>query len=168
MNEIFIKNLRQSIADTVTGRANTRAAGAGLWAWYVRATMSENAPTDENQFVARHESVKKELEEVAPMSKEERNSINSAKSVIKSAVIRGLDVWKRDATGTQELDEEGYAIPRGKSDLQNDKSDFDRIISMLSNVEKITQDEKFEPLSSEQKDEVAMHIKSILAAIGVV
>jgi hypothetical protein len=168
-----IVDLRTAIKDTVDGRANTRAAGAGLWAWYVRATMQENTPKDAQEFTARHATVVAELEGVLAMSKQEKSSLASAKSIIKNAVEAGLDVWQRNDDGsikTEELsDGRMVQMPRGKSDLQNDKTPFEKLMAALGAAETIVNKEDWLGApSAAEREQVMLKVRTVLQACGIV
>ncbi len=165
MNE-FITDLRRAITATVEGKENLRAAGAGLWASYVRSTMWENAPTNVEAFDARHAAVVAEMEEISPLSKEEKNSITSAKSVVKNAVLRGVDVWKRDGEGSITFDEAGKPIPRGKNDLQDAKSDFERMLAGVDSLIKKFGAETREPFSADELDTLAIRLLGLAESIA--
>lgn len=165
MNE-FITDLRRAISATVEGKENLRAAGAGLWASYVRATMWENAPTSTDAFDARHANVLSEMEAISPLSKEEKNSITSAKSVIKNAVLHGVDVWKRDEKGFVIIDEGGKPMPRGKNDLQDAKSDFEKMLAGVDSLIKKFGAETREPFSAEELDTLAVRLLGLAESIA--
>lgn len=164
-----IPQLRTAITDTVNGRANTRAAGAGLWAWYVRAAMYEESPKDVEEFGKRHDSIAEELNTVSPMTKQEKSSIASAKSIIKNAVQQGFDVWQREADGSIKKDEAGHPMPRGKSDLQDAKTPLEKLLKTLSNGEAIVNaDDWVVGFTDAEKDAVTLKVRAILQACGVV
>ena len=152
-----INELRTSIAEALVAKeAGTKAKG-NLWANYVRATMYEDAPRDENSMDARHTAVVAELEAIKPLSKDEKNSLTSAKCIVKKAVVNGIDVWQRDDSGNIVF-EDDKPMPRGKSDLQNAKSDFDRVTDMVESLIKLMGKETREPFSDEQLETIASRL----------
>lgn len=161
----FVRDLRQAISATILAKEGVRAAGTGLWAAYVRATMWDNAPSNEDQFDARHTAVLAEMEAIAPLSKEERNSVTSAKSVIKKAVQNGVDVWKRDESGFVIMDEHGKPTPRGKNDLQDAKSDYDRMLAGVDALIKKFGADTREPFSQEQLDTLSLRLLGLAESI---
>lgn len=162
-----VNELRDAIYQQVEAKANARAAGQGLWAWYVRASMFENTPTTGDEFDLRATAIKDALEAIKPMSKAERNSIASAKSIVKACVEAGVDVWKRTASGDIEKDATGQPMPRGKSDLQNDKTPMEKLLKTLSTAETMVQADDWPTLSESERLEVLAKVKSILASCGV-
>ena len=78
--------LRTALTSMAEGKDITREAGAGIWGNYVRAVcLSGGQPImlNGNEFAVKHAAVMDELEEIKPLTKEEKNSIASAKCVIK-------------------------------------------------------------------------------------
>ena len=152
-----INALRSAIADTIAAKeAGTQAKG-NLWANYVRATMYEDAPTTADAMDARHTAVIAALEAVRPLSKDEKNSVTSAKCIVKKAVCAGIDVWQRDDSGNIVF-ENGEPMPRGKSDLQNAKSDFDRVTDSIEALIKLMGKETREPFTDEQLETIASRL----------
>lgn len=164
----FIYELRASLTATDTAAEATRAAGTGLWASYCRSVMwGDNVPICVDALDAKHTEVVAELEAIAPLTKSERSSLTSAKCVIKNAVANGKDVWRRDALGlTVECDEEGRPMPRGKNDLQDDKSDFEKVMKQLQALEKKVSSDTREHFTSDQLEQVAASIKTLAVYVG--
>ena len=144
-----------------------RAAGAGLWSAYVRSAMLHNAPSTVDMFDTRHTSILADLDEIKPLSKEEKNSLTSAKCIIKGCVERAVDVWKRTDTGAIETDDAGHPLPRGKSDLQNDKSMFEMLMKAATGMTKRMGADDAEPLSAEQRTLLAAAIMDVMLAAGI-
>jgi hypothetical protein len=163
----YVQDLRNSISETVDAKAAGKAAGAGLWAAYVRSTMWDNTPTTVDAFDERHTRVLAELEMISPLSKEEKNSVTSAKCVIKGAVQRNVDVWRRDDAGMVEKDDNGDPVPRGKSDLQEDRSMFDMLMKAVKGMNKRLTAEPADPLTDEQREEFARAMMDVLLAAGI-
>jgi len=152
----YVEQLRDSMTDVADAKENNRAAGGGLWTNYVRATMYNSeygGSTD--LFDVHHKEVMAACEAIRALSKDEKNSVASAKSIIKRCVRDGVDVWKRDALGSHLLDATCEPIPRGKSDLQEAKTDFDRIVAMLDKVTKTYEADERDPFNKEQLDTIA-------------
>jgi hypothetical protein len=160
-----INALRQSVADALAAKVAGTAAKTNLWANYVRATMYEDAPRDENTFDARHAKVCAELEAVRPMTKDEKNSLASAKCIVKKAVMNSIDVWQRDDSDNIVF-EGSDPTPRGKSDLQNAKSDFDRVTDSIEALIKLMGKETREPFSDEQLETIASRLLVVAANVG--
>lgn len=149
-----INALRTAISDAIAAKEAGTTAKGSLWANYVRATMYEDQPRDENTFDARHTSVCAALESIKPLSKDEKNSLTSAKCIVKKAVTNAIDVWQRD-DDKNIVFEDGLPMPRGKSDLQNAKSDFDRVTDSIEALIKLMGKETREPFSDEQLETIA-------------
>ena len=131
----FETKLRSALADSVVGKDMSRTAGEGVWANYVRATVYDHNSNSVESLTNAHKEVVEALENIAPLSKEEKNSLRSAKSVVGKALARGVDVWKRDENGAIEYDQ-GAPMPKGKSELQEAKSDYERMLAMVEGAQK--------------------------------
>lgn len=133
---MFENQLRVALQQAKEGKDISREAGQGVWANYVRATCYPHAPTNVEQLETEHKRVVAELENLKELSKEEKNSLRSAKSVIGKAISNGSDVWKRDDDGKIVTDDAGNPMPKGKSELQEAKSDFERMMAFFDGAEK--------------------------------
>jgi di/tripeptidase len=131
----YENNLRAALQEAKAGKDMSREAGAGVWANYVRSTCYPNTPSNVEELDKEHKRVVEELESMKELSKEEKNSLRSAKSVIGKAVTNNVDVWKRDDSGNIEQ-EDCYPMPKGKSELQEAKSDFERMLSYIDSAQK--------------------------------
>lgn len=160
-----IKELRQSVADAVAAKEAGTIAKGNLWTNYVRATMYEDAPTTVDAFDARHAAVVAAMEEVRPLSKDEKNSLSSAKCIVKKCVGAAIDVWQRDDSGNIVF-EGGMPMPRGKSDLQNAKTDFDRVTDAIESLIKMVGKESREPFSDEQLETIASRLLVVASNVS--
>lgn len=131
----YTTNLRASLQSAKEGKDISREAGAGVWANYVRAACYPYQPANVEELEKQHKRVVEELESIKELSKEEKNSLRSAKSVIGKAVTNNVDVWKRDDSGSIE-EEDGYPMPKGKSELQEAKSDYERMVAYIDAAQK--------------------------------
>jgi hypothetical protein len=93
------------------------------------------------------------LEGMKELSKEEKNSLRSAKSVIGKAVTNNVDVWKRDDSGNIEQ-EDCYPMPKGKSELQEAKSDFERMLAYIDAAQKKWDSETRDAFNQEELTEL--------------
>ena len=163
----YENQLRVALQEAKAGKDMSREAGAGVWANYVRSTCYPNTPDNVEQLDAEHKRVVAELEAMKELSKEEKNSLRSAKSVIGKAITNNVDVWKRDEHGFIAT-EEGYPMPKGKSELQEAKSDFDRMLAFLDGAEKKWSSETREVFTNDELatlwGKVALLADSILQA----
>jgi hypothetical protein len=131
----YENNLRVALQEAKAGKDMSREAGAGVWANYVRSTCYPVQPSNVEALDKAHKALIDTLESMKELSKEEKNSLRSAKSVIGKAVTNNVDVWKRDDSGSIET-EDGYPMPKGKSELQEAKSDFERMVAYIDAAQK--------------------------------
>lgn len=160
--------LRRCLKDMVEHKAGARKAGEGYWTWSVRAMCANEQPATANAVDARHTELKGELEDISPLSKEERNSLAASKSVVRAAIENGKDLWRRTDDGSVMLSGDGNRIPRGKSDLQNDRTAFDTLMRQLEMAEKLVQGDKWDSPNDDQRTAIVTKIQSILASCGIV
>jgi hypothetical protein len=99
-----------------------------------------------------HKALIERLESIRALSKEEKNSLRSAKSVIGKAITNNVDVWKRNDDETIECDEQGNPTPKGKSELQEAKSDYDRMMGFIEAAQKKWDSDTRESFTSEEMD----------------
>jgi hypothetical protein len=149
----YENNLRVALQEAKAGKDMSREAGAGVWANYVRSTCYPVQPSNVEELDKEHKRVVGELESMKELSKEEKNSLRSAKSVIGKAVTNNVDVWKRDDSGSIET-EDGYPMPKGKSELQEAKSDFERMLSYIDSAQKKYDSETREAFNQEELQEL--------------
>jgi hypothetical protein len=131
----YENNLRVALQEAKAGKDMSREAGAGVWANYVRSTCYPVQPSNVEELDKAHKNLVDMLEGMKELSKEEKNSLRSAKSVIGKAVTNNVDVWKRDEHGNIEQ-EDCYPMPKGKSELQEAKSDFERMVAYIDAAQK--------------------------------
>jgi hypothetical protein len=149
----YENNLRVALQQAKEGKDISREAGAGVWANYVRATCFPMQPSNVEELDKTHKRVVEELEAIKELSKEEKNSLRSAKSVIGKAVTNNVDVWKRDDSGMIEM-EDGYPMPKGKSELQESKSDYERMLAYIDSAQKKWDSETRDAFSQEELSEL--------------
>jgi hypothetical protein len=145
----FENNLRVALQQAKEGKDISREAGAGVWANYVRSTCYPNTPSNVEELDKEHKRVVDELEQMKELSKEEKNSLRSAKSVIGKAITNNVDVWKRDDSGEIEQ-EDCFPMPKGKSELQEAKSDYERMVAYIDAAQKKYDSETREAFTTEQ------------------
>jgi len=145
----FETKLRSALSDVALGKDMTRNAGEGVWANYVRAACYEHNATSVESLANVHKEIVAHLEGISPLSKEEKNSLRSAKSVVGKALARGVDVWQRDESGAVVF-EDGNPMPKGKSELQEAKSDFERMLAFVESAQKKWDSDSREVFSKEE------------------
>lgn len=151
---MFENQLRVALQQAKEGKDISREAGQGVWANYVRATCYPIQPDNVESLDAVHKEVVAKLEEMRELSKEEKNSLRSAKSVIGKAITNNADVWQRDDTGNIKSDEVGNPLPKGKSELQEAKSDFDKMMSYIDSATKKWDSETREVFTEDQLNQL--------------
>jgi hypothetical protein len=149
----YENNLRVALQQAKEGKDISREAGAGVWANYVRSTCFPTQPSNVEELDKEHKRVVDALEAMRELSKEEKNSLRSAKSVIGKAITNNVDVWKRDDSGMIET-EDSYPMPKGKSELQEAKSDFERMVAYIDAAQKKYDSETREAFTTEQLSEL--------------
>lgn len=147
---MFENQLRVALQQAKEGKDISREAGQGVWANYVRATCYPVQPDNVEQLDQNHKELVEKLEQLRELSKEEKNSLRSAKSVIGKAITNNADVWQRDDTSNIKFDEAGNPLPKGKSELQEAKSDFDRMMGFIDAAQKKWDSESREVFTTEQ------------------
>jgi CHASE3 domain sensor protein len=165
---MFENQLRVALQQAKEGKDISREAGQGVWANYVRATCYPIIPANVEELDKEHKEVISKLEAMKELTKEEKNSLRSAKSVIGKAISNGVDVWKRNDDGSIESDDGGNPMPKGKSELQEAKTDFDRMIAAIDSAEKVWSKESRECFTSDELatiwGKIALLTDSILQA----
>jgi hypothetical protein len=147
---MFENQLRVALQQAKEGKDISREAGQGVWANYVRATCYPLQPDNVEQLDQSHKELVEKLEQLRELSKEEKNSLRSAKSVIGKAITNNADVWQRDDVGNMKCAEDGAPLPKGKSELQEAKSDFDRMMGYIDQAQKKWDSETREVFTNEQ------------------
>jgi len=132
----YESQLRSALTAAKEGKDISREAGSGIWANYVRSTCYPVQPRNVEALDNEHKALVERLESIRALSKEEKNSLRSAKSVIGKAITNNVDVWKRNDDETIECDEQGNPTPKGKSELQEAKSDYDRMMGFIDAAQK--------------------------------
>ena len=150
----YENNLRVALTQAKEGKDISREAGAGVWANYVRATCYQSQPSNVEELDKQHKLLVDDLNNIKELSKEEKNSLRSAKSVIGKAVTNNVDVWQRDDTGSI-LTEDGFPMPKGKSELQEAKTDFERMLGFIEQAQKKYDSETREQFTREQMNVIA-------------
>jgi hypothetical protein len=151
---MFENQLRVALQQAKEGKDISREAGQGVWANYVRATCYPCQPDNVESLDAVHKEVVAKLEEMRELSKEEKNSLRSAKSVIGKAITNNADVWQRDDVGNIKCDEVGNPLPKGKSELQEAKSDFDKMMAYIDSATKKWDSETREVFTPDQLNQL--------------
>lgn len=132
----YESQLRSALTAAKEGKDISREAGSGIWANYVRSTCYPVQPRNVEALDSEHKALIERLESIRALSKEEKNSLRSAKSVIGKAITNNVDVWKRNADDTIECDDDENPTPKGKSELQEAKSDYDRMMGFIDAAQK--------------------------------
>ena len=148
----YESQLRSALSAAKEGKDMSREAGSGIWANYVRATCYPTQPRNVEELDTEHKRLVERLEEIRELSKDEKNSLRSAKSVVGKAVTNNVDVWKRWDSGDIETDDNGNPTPKGKSELQEAKSDYDRMMSYIDAAQKKWASETREVFTNEEMD----------------
>jgi hypothetical protein len=165
---MFESNLRNALTDAKMGKDMTRSAGEGVWAYYVRATCYPSQPDNVEQLDSKHKALVEELNSIKELSKDEKNSLRSAKSVIGKAVSNGVDVWQREDSGAIKSDDKMLPMPKGKSELQEAKTDFERMMAYIDGATKKWESDTREVFNEEQLNQIwaglAVLADSVLAA----
>jgi len=151
----YENELRDALSQSKDAKDASRSAGEGIWANYVRATCYPYAPRDMEGLDATHKNVVETLNNIRELTKEEKNSLRSAKCVVGKAITNNMDVWKRTAEGAVENDDNGHPMPKGKSELNEAKTDFDRMMSFIEQAGKKYDSETREQFTREQMSTIA-------------
>lgn len=150
----YENQLRVALSQAKEGKDITREAGQGVWANYVRATCYPVAPSNVEELDSRHKELVQTLTDMKELSKEEKNSLRSAKSVIGKAVTNNVDMWNREDDGTI-VHESGQPMPKGKSELSEAKSDFQRLMDGIKAAQSKYDSDTREQFTREQMKELA-------------
>jgi hypothetical protein len=162
----FITELRVALSDSKSAKEQSRKAGEGMWANYVRAIVLGYAPATTDRMETAHKAVCEELNTIRELSKDEKNSLRSAKSVLGKAIGKGVDVWQRNEDGTMATNDAGDPMPKGKSELQDAKTDAERLLSLLEQFEKTFSKESRDPLTADELDILKGKLLTIGADVG--
>ena len=161
---VFSNDLRNALSKQQDGKDLSRVAGEGVFANFVRATCYPVTPSNVENLNTKVKELVDELDNISPLSKDEKNSIRSAKSVIGKAITNNVDVWKRDDDGTV-THENDKPMPKGKSELQEAKTDFERLIGFISAAEKKWGSDTRDVFSSDEYDELYGRVIALGALI---
>lgn len=131
---VFTTQLRSALSTSKDAKDASREAGQGVWANYVRSICYGNILCNAEDVSAMHKSLVEELDQLRELSKEEKNSLRSAKCVVSKAVTNNVDVWQRDESGNV-IEEDGLPMPKGKSELSESKTDFQRMIGYIDQAQ---------------------------------
>jgi hypothetical protein len=151
----YENELRTALSTSKDAKDASRNAGEGIWANYVRATCYPYAPRDVEGLESTHKNLVSTLNNIRELTKDEKNSLRSAKCVIAKAVTNNVDVWKRTDDGAVENDDNGHPMPKGKSELNEAKTDFDRMMSFIEQAGKKYDSETREQFTREQMNVIA-------------
>lgn len=149
----YQNELRNALAQSKDAKESSRSAGEGVWANYVRATCYPTTPRNVEELDQHHKSLVDQLNDIRELSKEEKNSLRSAKSVVGKAITNNIDVWQRDDDGTIVHNVE--PMPKGKSELSEAKSDYDRMVAFIEQAAKKYDSETREMFTREQMESIA-------------
>jgi hypothetical protein len=148
--------LRNALSQSKDAKESSRNAGEGVWANYVRATCYPVTPRNIEVLDQHHKSLVDQLNDIRELSKEEKNSLRSAKSVVGKAITNNVDVWHRDDDDDGiKHDEQGRPMPKGKSELSEAKTDFDRMVSFVEQAQKKYDSDTREVFTREQMESLA-------------
>jgi len=131
---VFTSQLRNALSTSKDAKDASREAGQGVWANYVRSICYGNTLHNAEDVATLHKSLVEELDQLRELSKEEKNSLRSAKSVVSKAVTNNVDVWQRTESGDI-VHEDGIPMPKGKSELSEAKTDFERMIGFIDQAQ---------------------------------
>ena len=161
---MFENQLRVSLSQAKEGKDITREAGQGVFANFVRATCYPTMPMNVEDFDKVCKRLVETLNEEKELSKDEKNSLRSAKSVVGKAITNNVDVWQRDDTG-HILIEGATPMPKGKSELQESKTDFQRMMGFIQAAQKKWESEGRDVFVSEEYVELFNAVTALGAAI---
>jgi hypothetical protein len=162
----YINDLRSALATGKDAKENARQAGTGTWANYVRSTCYPRTPATVEGLDSVHKELVGELNNLRELSKDEKNSLRSAKSVIAKAVTKGVDVWQRYDGGCIIHDDQDNPTPKGKSELQDAKTDAERLMGLLEQFDKTFNKESREPLLREELEALKDKLMAVAASVG--
>jgi hypothetical protein len=149
----YESQLRSALTAAKEGKDISREAGSGIWANYVRSTCYPVQPRNVEALDSEHKALIERLESIKELSKDEKNSLRSAKSVIGKAITNNVDVWQRNDDGiTIKSDDNDNPLPKGKSELQEAKSDYDRMMGFIEAAQKKWDSDTRESFTSEEMD----------------
>jgi hypothetical protein len=151
----YENELRNALSTSKDAKDASRNAGEGIWANYVRATCYPYAPSNMEGLDSTHKNLVATLNNIRELTKDEKNSLRSAKCVVGKAITNNIDVWKRAEGGGFETDAEGDPLPKGKSELNEAKTDFDRMMAFIEQASKKYDSDTREQFTREQMSSIA-------------
>lgn len=151
----YENELRNALSTSKDAKDASRSAGEGIWANYVRATCYPYAPHNVEGLESTHKNLVETLNNIRELSKEEKNSLRSAKCVVSKAITNNVDVWQRTDEGAVKNDDNGNPMPKGKSELNEAKSDFDRMMAFIEQAGKKYDSDTREQFTREQMSTIA-------------
>lgn len=160
----YTNDLRNALSQAKNGKDTAREAGQGVWANYVRSTCYPYTCRDVQSLDVAHKALVEILGEIKELSKEEKNSLRSAKCVVGKAITNNVDVWQRTDSG-EIVREDELPMPKGKSELQEAKSDYDRMMSFIDQANKKYESDTREIFTDEQLNSLASAYSSLAHAM---
>jgi hypothetical protein len=162
----YVSDLRAALSSLKDAKETSRSAGSGMWANYVRSTCYPETPASVEALENAHKSLIEQLNQMRELTKEEKNSLRSAKSVIGKAISNGVDVWQTDERSNIIQDDNGDPLPKGKSELQEAMTDFQRLMKLLDQFDKTFSKDTRDPLTAEELESLKDKFLALSAAVG--
>ena len=162
---MFENQLRVSLSQAKEGKDITREAGQGVFANFVRATCYPTMPSNVEEFDKVCKRLVETLNEEKELSKDEKNSLRSAKSVVGKAITNNVDVWQRESDTGQIVIEDGAPMPKGKSELQESKTDFQRMMGFIQAAQKKWESDNRDVFTTDELDELYTALISLSANV---
>ena len=151
----YVNTLRNNLKLGNEAKDVSRKAGEGVFANYVRATCYNTTVRNVEQLEAQHKQLVSDLNEISELTKEEKNSLRSAKSVVGKAITNNIDVWQRNEDGTVVHDDNGNPMPKGKSELSESKTDFQHMMAYIDAARKKFESENRDAFTFEEQKQLA-------------
>ena len=150
----FINTLRNDLQASANAKDVSRKAGEGVFANYIRSTCYDQRVTTTEQLETIHKNVITELETISELSKAEKNSLRSAKCTVAKAITSNVDVWQRDDSGNI-LYENDVPMPKGKSELNTTKTDFQHMIYFIESARKKFESDNRDVFTHDEQEQLA-------------
>lgn len=148
----FTTQLRTALSSSKDAKDASREAGQGVWANYVRSVCYDKILCNAEDVATEHKRLVLALDALRELTKEEKNSLRSAKAVVSKAITNNIDVWQRDEDGNV-IEQGGVPMPKGKSELQEAKSDYQRMVGFIDQATiKYSSDTRDQFTKAELKD----------------
>jgi hypothetical protein len=151
----YTNELRNALSTSKDAKDASRNAGEGIWANYVRSMCYPITPRNAEEVDSQHKSLVDNLNAIRELSKDEKNSLRSAKCVVSKAITNNVDVWQRTDEGAVKNDDNGNPMPKGKSELNEAKTDFDRMMAFIEQAGKKYDSDTREQFTREQMSAIA-------------